>query len=114
MEAFLNAVYISDALKELPIDGSNFYQNHMLLCKRENVQLDMKNSSFKKIGKFFQVKLFLLKSISKLGVIEYKEAKKGSNPMITKINMSHPKVKDWTPTINKMGTNSKNELKNVK
>jgi translation initiation factor 2D len=62
----------------------------------------MKNSSYKKIGKFFQ-------SLSKLGVIEYKEAKKGSNPMITKINMNHPKVKDWTPTINKMGSNSKND-----
>jgi hypothetical protein len=48
-----------------------------------------------------------------LGIIEYKEAKKGSNPMIAKINMNHPKVKDWTPSINKMGTNSKNEPKNV-
>ena len=33
--------------------------------------------------------------------------------MITKINMNHPKVKDWTPTINKIGTNAKNEQKNV-
>jgi hypothetical protein len=67
MEAFLNAVYISDAQKELPIDGSNFYQNHMLLCKRENVQLDMKNSTFKKIGKFFQVKYKLIKVYKQIG-----------------------------------------------
>lgn len=46
-------------------------------------------------------------------MIEYKEAKKGSNPLITKINMGHPKVKDWTPTINKIGSNTKNESKNV-
>ena len=51
----------------------------MLKCKKENVNLDLKNSSFKKIGKFFQV-------IAKDDWIEYKEAKKGVNPMVTKIN----------------------------
>jgi len=29
--------------------------------------------------------------------------------MITKINMNHEKVSDWTPTIQKVGSNQKNE-----
>jgi translation initiation factor 2D len=53
MEAFLNALKIGVSSKDLPLDGSKFYQNHMLLCKRDNVMLDLKNSSHKKIGKFF-------------------------------------------------------------
>jgi len=49
--------------------------------------------------------------MSKMGLIEYKEAKKGTNPMITKINLNHDRIKDWTPTISKPGQNTKNEAK---
>lgn len=49
--------------------------------------------------------------MSKLGLIEYKEAKKGSNPMITKINLNHDRLKNWTPSISKPGQNTKNEAK---
>jgi hypothetical protein len=68
MEAFMNALILSINSCELPIDGSKFYQNHMLLCKREHVKLDLKNSSHKKIGKFFT-------NMAKLGIIDYKEKK---------------------------------------
>jgi hypothetical protein len=42
----------------------------------------MKNSSWKKIGKFVQ-------TMAKDGIIEYKEGKKGAAPMITKIYSSN-------------------------
>ena len=51
----------------------------MLLFKNANISLDLKNSSYKKIGKFLQ-------TMAKEDFIEYKEAKKGCNPTITKIN----------------------------
>ena len=44
-----------------------------------------------------------------MGLIEYKEIKKGGNSCIIKINMNHAKIKNWTPTINKPGSNTKNE-----
>jgi translation initiation factor 2D len=75
-ESFLNCLKISVNDKQMPMDSSQFYSNHMLKCKRENIEIDLKNSTFKKISKFFQV-------MDKEGFIEYKEAKKGTNPMIT-------------------------------
>lgn len=53
-QAFLNALKISINDKQLPIDPSLFYSNHMIPCKPENITLDFKNSSYKKIGKFIQ------------------------------------------------------------
>lgn len=46
-----------------------------------------------------------------MGLIEYKEIKKGGNSCIIKINMNHAKIKNWTPTINKPWSNTKNESK---
>jgi hypothetical protein len=37
--------------KELPMDPSVLF-NHMLSCKNQNINLDLKASSYKKIGKF--------------------------------------------------------------
>jgi translation initiation factor 2D len=51
-EAFMNALKMSVTDKDLPLDSSVFYQNHMLLAKNSNVNIDLKNSSYKKIGKF--------------------------------------------------------------
>jgi hypothetical protein len=51
----------------------------MLLAKNPNVNIDLKNSSYKKIGKFLSV-------MAKTDVIEFKEARKGTNPMISKVN----------------------------
>ena len=52
-EAFMNALKVSISDKDLPIDSSAFYSSHMLQCKREGVMIDLKCSSYKKIGKFF-------------------------------------------------------------
>jgi len=51
-ESFLNAVILSIDDKSMPLDPSVLYSNHMVLCKPDNVTLDIKNSSYKKIGKF--------------------------------------------------------------
>ena len=52
----------------------------------------MKNSSHKKTGQFF-------KYLQKLGLIEYKEAKKNSSPMIVKISFGNEEIKNWIPTM---------------
>ena len=54
-EAFLTALKVSVKDKELPIESSAFFNNHVLACKREGIILDIKNSSYKKVGKFLQV-----------------------------------------------------------
>mmetsp|Transcript_13363 Transcript_13363/g.1958 ORF Transcript_13363/g.1958 Transcript_13363/m.1958 type:complete len:127 (-) Transcript_13363:111-491(-) len=51
-EAFLNCLKISVTDKILPLDPSILYSTHMLTCKNEAVTVDIKNSSYKKIGKF--------------------------------------------------------------
>lgn len=56
----------------------------MLTCKSPNVNIDLKGSSYKKIGKFFQVM-----SKAPYNLIEYKEAKKNTQPVIAKINRAN-------------------------
>ncbi len=84
MEAFLTSLKISLDEKELPLDGGEFYSNHVLPCKREGVYIDVKNTSYKKLGKFLQ-------AMAKLGIIDFKEVKKGAAPQITRVNKTHPK-----------------------
>ena len=91
-EAFLNALKLSVTDKDLPLDSSVFYQNHLLLAKNPNVSIDLKNSTYKKIGKFLSV-------MAKADIIEYKEARKGTNPMISKVYRTCPKYESWVPTI---------------
>lgn len=49
--------------------------------------------------------------MAKLKLIEYKEAKKGTSPQITKINRSHEKYEKWEPTISKIGSKKFEEEK---
>jgi len=84
MEAFLTALKISLDDKDLPCEAGEFYSNHLLPCKKEGIFIDLKNTSYKKMGKFLQ-------SMTKLGFIEFKESKKGAGPQIIKVNRQHPK-----------------------
>ena len=84
MEAFLTALKISLDDKDLPIDGQEFFSKHMNPCRREGVNLDLKNTSYQKMGKFLQ-------AMTKSSIIEFKESKKGANPQIIKVNRHHPK-----------------------
>eukprot|EP01016_Furgasonia_blochmanni_P000252 TRINITY_DN1001_c0_g1_i1.p1 TRINITY_DN1001_c0_g1~~TRINITY_DN1001_c0_g1_i1.p1 ORF type:complete len:729 (-),score=327.94 TRINITY_DN1001_c0_g1_i1:179-2275(-) len=108
MEAFFTALKISVKDKDLPMDASVFQNDHLLLCKPENVILDMKNSSYKKLGKFLQV-------MDKQGYIDYKEAKKGQGPMITKIHREKEDFFQFMPKIKKAEKKEKdaNEEKKV-
>lgn len=60
--------------------------------KRENITLDFKASSFGKIGKFLQ-------QMSKEGLIEYKEGKKGAQAQVESIDRSAPVYDSWEPTV---------------
>ena len=40
--------------------------------------------------------------MAKLNLVEYKEAKKGTSPQISKINRAHEKYEKWEPTIGKV------------
>lgn len=82
MEAFLTALKISINDRDLPIDSSAFYSNHMMRCARENISLDFKNSSWKKLAKFYQ-------AMDKIGFIGYQDSKKGTNSQIVRVNRSN-------------------------
>ena len=52
-EAFFNSIKLAIKEKMTPMDSSVLYSNFMLLYKNDEVTLDLKHSSYKKIGKFF-------------------------------------------------------------
>lgn len=54
MEAFLNAVKLKLNDHDLPIENSNFWNNYIIKCKNPDVNLDIKKSSHKSLGKLFQ------------------------------------------------------------
>lgn len=39
---------------DLPIDSGRFYMDYMLLARPEGVKLEIKDSSYKKLGKFYE------------------------------------------------------------
>lgn len=94
MEAFLTALKISVDDSDLPLAAADLYSKHMVPCKREGISIDLKNSSYQKMGKFLQ-------SMAKLGIIEFKESKKGAAPQITKVNRTHSKLADFEPVVSK-------------
>eukprot|EP01015_Nassula_variabilis_P014183 TRINITY_DN216_c0_g1_i9.p1 TRINITY_DN216_c0_g1~~TRINITY_DN216_c0_g1_i9.p1 ORF type:complete len:521 (-),score=199.64 TRINITY_DN216_c0_g1_i9:26-1588(-) len=93
-EAFLTALKISVKDKELPIEASAFFKDHVLACRREGVSVDIKNSSYKKVGKFLQI-------MNKQGFIEYKEAKKNLPPQITKVMRTNKELAEFEPIVQK-------------
>lgn len=54
MEAFLNAVNLKLMDGDLPIDNSEFWNNYLMACKSPQAKINIKNSSHKTMGKFFQ------------------------------------------------------------
>lgn len=93
MEAFLNAIKVTLNDDDLPIENSSFWNQHMASCLPGRPLPDVKNSSYKKMGKFFS-------DLDEKGLILYKEAsKKNPTPVIEKVNRSHPVIASWAPTI---------------
>ena len=69
MEAFLNAVHLKLWDNNLPIENANFWNNYIIPCQSHNIELDIKKSSYKKLGKLFQY-------LDKENLIKYREADK--------------------------------------
>ena len=93
MEAFFNAVKLLIDDSKLPIENADFWNNYILPCRNPEVTLDIKNSKFKKLGKFFS-------QLDKEGLITYKEAsKKQLTPQITQVHINHDKINNWEITI---------------
>ena len=82
LEAFLTALKISVSDKNLPMESSIFQSNHMNLCAPEEIQLNLKNTSYKKLGKFLTV-------MAQKKFITYKPGKKGNMPQILAINRNN-------------------------
>lgn len=53
MEAFLNSIHLMIDDSILPIENSDFWNNYIIPCKNPNDNLDIKLSTYKKLGKFF-------------------------------------------------------------
>ena len=98
-ESFLNAIKLTKIEQELPIDSGRFFMDFMLLARPEGVKLEVKESSYKKIGKFFE-------EMAKKKLIEYKHPKdrKAQGAQITKIFWENEDLKNHVPTIKKMGS----------
>lgn len=65
-EAFLNALKLSKV--EVPIDSGRFFSDSMVFAKSDETQLNIKDSSFKKLGRFYE-------EMAKNKFIEFKPVK---------------------------------------
>jgi hypothetical protein len=83
----------------LPIDSGKFFMDYMIAAKPEGVKLEIKDSSYKKIGKFFE-------EMNKKKIIEYKHPKdkKAQGAQIIKIFWENDDVKNHVPTIKKLAS----------
>ncbi len=94
-EAFLNAIHLLVDDNSLPIENADFWNNYIVPCKNPDVSLDIKGSTYKKLGKFFG-------QMEKEGFLKYAEAsKKNSTPQINRILRNNKQIENWTPTISK-------------
>lgn len=59
---------LSKVEAELPIDSGRFFSDYMVLARTDDVKLEIKDTSFKKLGKFYE-------EMSKSKLIEFKPAK---------------------------------------
>ena len=89
---YLNILQVGVNDKDLPMDANIFLTQFLMSFKKQNVELDIKNSSYGKIGKFLQ-------HMSKDGLIEYKEGKKGAQSQIESIDRTTEQYESWEPTV---------------
>lgn len=52
-EAFLNALKLNKLDAQLPIDSGRLYSEFMVFARPEGVTLNIKDSTYKKLGKFY-------------------------------------------------------------
>ena len=98
-QAFLNVLKLSKVEAELPIDSGRFFSDYMVLARTDGTKLQIKDSSFKKLGRFYE-------QMAKLKFIEFKPAKEKKGQQgstITKILWENDELKNYVPTIRRMG-----------
>ena len=76
-EAFLNALKLTKL--ELPIDSGRFFSDYMVFARTDETQLSIKDSSFKKLGNFYE-------DMAKQKFIEFKPAKEKKGQQGSTIN----------------------------
>lgn len=69
MSAFLNGVVLIVKDKDMPMENSKFWNEIVVPGMDPNEPFDLKNTSYKKMGKFFQ-------HLEKQKLIKYKEVSK--------------------------------------
>ncbi|KAI8818919.1 uncharacterized protein EV422DRAFT_535905 [Fimicolochytrium jonesii] len=72
--------------KTLPMPSSILYANHIMPSRPRGTHLDIKQSSYKKVGKF-------LKAMEKRGLIKLKE--RGGETLLVGVNGVHPLLKEF-------------------
>lgn len=90
IEAFYRCLYESVKDEDLPMEPSDFQKDHFSLYQSEEFKIDLRLSSYKKIGK-------LLEKMTKQGVISYTEIKGISHKLITKVHRSNEIFTTYTP-----------------
>lgn len=96
-EAFLNTLKLVKL--ELPIDSGRLFSDYMVFARTDETPLSVKDSSFKKLGRFYE-------EMAKQKYIQFKpvKEKKGqSGSTITKILWENEELKNYMPTIRKLG-----------
>jgi len=92
-ESFFNALKLSLKDKDFPMEAGTIWSGHMILCKPPGKNIELKHSSYKKLGKFLTL-------MEKDGLIIYKEAnKKHPTAQIHKVHWMNKKLEDFEPTI---------------
>ncbi|CAE7300816.1 Eif2d [Symbiodinium sp. CCMP2456] len=86
-ETLLQAIKTRIKDRDLPMAGNVVYTQHMRPCRRAGSNIDVKVSSFKKLGAF-------LAHAEELGWIAMK---KSSDPVMTRIFRDHPDIREWKP-----------------
>lgn len=84
LEAFYRSLLESVEAKDLPLEPSDYIKNHFAEYSCDEFKLNLRQSSFKKIGK-------LLEQADRDGTIEYSVPKLKDHKVLVKVNKDHPR-----------------------
>ena len=89
IEAFYRCLLESVKDEEMPIEPSDLQKDHLnLYIAHEGYKLDLRLSSFKRIGK-------LLEIMHKKSIIEYVDVKGVNHKLVTKVNRANEEIKNY-------------------
>ena len=105
LESFLNGVVLHLNDSDLPMENAKFWNEIIAPFVQEGSTLDLKLTSHKKLGKFYQY-------LDKQRLIKYKEAKKKNDQaQVESVLRNNKLLEDWVPTVE---GNTKNDKKKEK